>query len=76
MVFVRGEGRRQGTLFPWGYAAGEILRYLSDAQYRWFQLLPDGRMDPVDTERQEYDGNFVAVLEERIASLLGVVQNQ
>ena len=54
---------------PWGYPAREIVRYLSSADYLWFQPLPDGRLRKMDTERSEYDGNFVAIPEERVLSL-------
>jgi FkbM family methyltransferase len=54
---------------PWGYPAREIIRYLAAADYRWFRPLPDGGLERIDTELEEYDGNFVAVPEERLASL-------
>jgi FkbM family methyltransferase len=54
---------------PWGYAAREIIQYLAAAGYRWFRPLPDGRLEGIDANQAEYDGNFVAVPEERCASL-------
>lgn len=54
---------------PWGYAAREIIRYLASADYRWFRPLSDGGLERIDAEREEYAGNFVAVPEERLASL-------
>lgn len=53
---------------PWGYAAREIIRFLSAAGYVWFRPLPDGRIEEIDAAREEYDGNFVAIPDEQIAS--------
>lgn len=54
---------------PWGYCAREIIRYLAAVDYGWFRPLSDGRLERIDVEREEYDGNFVAVPKERLASL-------
>jgi FkbM family methyltransferase len=54
---------------PWGYAARAIIRYLAAADYHWFRPLADGGLEPIDVEREECDGNFVTVPEERLASL-------
>jgi FkbM family methyltransferase len=54
---------------PWGYPARDIIRYLAAAEYRWFRPLSDGGLERIDAEREKYDGNFVAVPEERLASL-------
>jgi FkbM family methyltransferase len=53
---------------PWGYPAREVVRYLSSANYFWFQPLPDGRIRKMNAERSEYDGNFVAIPQERLVS--------
>ena len=57
----------------WGYRASEVVRYLSNLNYRWFQLLPGGSLEKLDAGREEYDGNFVAVPEERLDSVLDMV---
>jgi len=54
---------------PWGYPAREIIRLLAESRYHWFQPLPDDKLQKIDTGREEYDGNFVAVPEERLDSL-------
>jgi FkbM family methyltransferase len=59
---------------PWGYAAREVVRYLSSVNYLWFQPLPDGRLGKMDAERTEYDGNFVAVPQERVVSLDSMIE--
>jgi len=53
---------------PWGYPAREIIRFLSAAGYVWFRPLPDGGIEEMDAAREEYDGNFVAIPDEQVAS--------
>jgi FkbM family methyltransferase len=50
---------------PWGYAAREIVRFLSALNYRWFALREDGTLEPVSAEQSSYDANLVAVPSER-----------
>lgn len=54
---------------PWGYHAKEILLYLSDLGYQWFEPKPNGQMEKIALDSQSYDGNFVAIPHERVASL-------
>jgi FkbM family methyltransferase len=54
---------------PWQYAAREIIQYLCAAGYDWFRPLQGGKLERIDTERKKYDGNFVAVPNERLESL-------
>ena len=49
---------------PWGYRAGEIIRYLSDKNYKWFSLSAEGALTPLDVGVESFDGNFVACPEE------------
>jgi FkbM family methyltransferase len=58
---------------PWGYRALEVVRYLSSVNYRWFRPLPDGSLEGIDTALEEYDGNFVAIPEERVAALSSMI---
>ena len=51
---------------PWGYAAKEIVEFLRGFGYRWFQPVPEGGLRPLSAEQAEFDGNFVAVPEERL----------
>lgn len=51
---------------PWGYAAKEILQLLCNKKYRWFRP-SSGTMHEIDTTLGEYDGNFLAVPEERLS---------
>ncbi len=52
---------------PWGYPAREIIRYLTSLDYRWFRPIQNGRIEEIDSEQLEYDGNFVAVPNEELA---------
>jgi hypothetical protein len=50
---------------PWGYAAREIVRFLADAGYAWFALADDGSLESISSELSSYDGNLVALPQER-----------
>jgi FkbM family methyltransferase len=50
---------------PWGYRAKEVVDYLIDKDYRWFNLLADGSLECLDLSQSEFDGNFVAFPRER-----------
>jgi FkbM family methyltransferase len=54
---------------PWGYPARDIIRYLANAHYHWFRPLSDGGLEALDVQQNEYDGNFIAIPEEQLASL-------
>jgi len=58
---------------PWGYRALEVVRYLSYANYHWFRPLADGSLEGLDAAQEAYDGNFVAIPEERVAALKGMI---
>ena len=51
---------------PWGYAAREIIEFLRSRGYRWFAPQPEGRLMPIAADQVEFDGNFVAVPDERM----------
>jgi hypothetical protein len=51
---------------PWGYAAREIIEFLRSRGYRWFTPQPEGSLKPVPADQVEFDGNFVAVPDERM----------
>jgi FkbM family methyltransferase len=53
----------------WGYPAREIVQFLSTNGYHWFRPLLGGTLEPIAADAQEYDGNFVAVPEEKVGSL-------
>jgi FkbM family methyltransferase len=55
---------------PWGYAAREIIRFLSRKEYRWFALDAEGNLFPASTEEEKYDGNLVALPAERVREFI------
>jgi FkbM family methyltransferase len=61
---------------PWGYAAKEIVRCLCNLDYRWAQAFSGGHLEEIDMEQEKYDGNFVAIPEERVASLQDVISRK
>jgi hypothetical protein len=50
---------------PWGYRAREIVSFLNQLGYRWFSLLADGTLQPVEPTLEVYDMNLVAIPKER-----------
>ena len=50
---------------PWGYAAREIVRFLAEAGYSWFAPTDDGSLESISSELPAYDGNLVALPNER-----------
>jgi len=54
---------------PWGYAAREIIKYLSDRGYKWFSISEDGSLESLDVLADAFDGNFVACPEEAVPTL-------
>jgi FkbM family methyltransferase len=52
----------------WGYAAREIVALLRGKDFRWYIPLADGAMRPLGPDQIEFDGNFVAVPEEKTIS--------
>lgn len=51
---------------PWGYAAKEVIEFLSCRGFHWFGILLDGGLENIDVKQEEFHGNFVAVPEERL----------
>jgi FkbM family methyltransferase len=50
----------------WGYPAREIIQFLLRAEYRWFALDAESRLQPVSTHLPSYDANLVALPQERV----------
>ena len=50
---------------PWGYPAREIVEFLRQRGFRWFVPSADGGLRPLPLDQTEFDGNFVAIPEER-----------
>lgn len=50
---------------PWGYPAKNILLFLLDRGYHWYEILDDGSLTPLDLAQDSFDGNFVGWPEDR-----------
>jgi FkbM family methyltransferase len=50
---------------PWGYAAKEIVDFLRQKGFSWYIPSADGEVRPLPPNQNEFDGNFVAVPEEK-----------
>jgi hypothetical protein len=51
---------------PWGYKAREIVQFLDNQGFRWYELLKDGSIQAIASNLQTYDANLVAIPEERM----------
>jgi len=51
---------------PWGYAAREIVDFLRQRSFSWYVPSADGAVRPLPPGQIEFDGNFVAVPEEKL----------
>lgn len=59
---------------PWGYRAVEIMHFLERFGYRWFIPSGDGSLVPVLTYEEHFDGNLIAVPEERLSQVQGLIK--
>jgi FkbM family methyltransferase len=53
----------------WGYSAREITLELRSRGYHLFQIAEDGRLGEMKPDLQQYDGNYIAFPEERLATI-------
>jgi FkbM family methyltransferase len=53
---------------PWGYAARDIVRFLTERGFEWYSLEESGTPRPVDSASPSFDANLVAVPAERMHS--------
>ena len=56
---------------PWGYPAKAIIDFLRQRGFQWFSLSDVQGLNPIASDQAEFDGNYVAIPEERIADVLG-----
>jgi hypothetical protein len=54
---------------PWGHKAKEVIEFLRCRKFHWFRLSADGEIDAVDGRQPEFNGNFIAVPEERLEQI-------
>jgi FkbM family methyltransferase len=58
----------------WGYAAREILAYLEQKGFRWFEPVAHGKLVAADRTLGSYDHNLVAVPEEKMERIRPFLQ--
>jgi len=46
---------------PWGYRAYEIVQFLKKTGYQWFELGDDGTPFSIESDRDSFDANLIAV---------------
>jgi FkbM family methyltransferase len=51
---------------PWGYAAKNIIEYVCNFGYSWFELDENGATHPLPMGSSKYDGNFIAIPNDRV----------
>ncbi len=56
---------------PWGYGAKMILEILSERGYKWHEISGDGTLTVLNSNAEKFDGNFVAVPEEKVPLHVG-----
>jgi FkbM family methyltransferase len=54
---------------PWGYSAREILEFLEQKGFHWFQPFGQGQLRPADRTLVSYNHNLVAVPSERMSTI-------
>jgi len=54
---------------PWGYPAREILEFLEQKGFHWFQPYGQGQLRPADRMLDSYNHNLVAVPSERMSAI-------
>jgi len=50
---------------PWGYPAVRIVEFVRERGFRWYVPLTGGALRPLPLDQIEFDGNFVAIPEEK-----------
>jgi FkbM family methyltransferase len=61
---------------PWGYPSKAIVRYLTRAGYRWFEIDADGSLRPTAHDLEHYDANLVALPCEREREFRALVERK
>jgi hypothetical protein len=54
---------------PWGYPACEIIDLLRSCGFQWFVLAAGGGLEALPLDQTRFDGNFLAVPQERLPQI-------
>jgi FkbM family methyltransferase len=60
----------------WGYKARELIDDLRGRGFKWFSITGGGYLKPLNTDAEEFDGNFVACPHERERDLQVLVRGE
>lgn len=56
---------------PWGYKANETAEFLEQYGFQWFRSAPNGGWVRLQERERQFDGNYIAVPEERMGQVMG-----
>jgi FkbM family methyltransferase len=59
----------------WGHTANDAASFLRNFGFRWFALLPDANLSRMPANTIHYEGNFVAIPEERLHQVQEMIQD-
>jgi FkbM family methyltransferase len=60
---------------PWGYPGRSVIEFLDQSGFKWFDLSADGTLAPLDLGSAEFNGNFVAVPQERSSDVYSLLKS-
>ena len=52
----------------WGDEPSEVIQYLRDHSFYWFEIAATGNLHPMPSDRTSFNGDYVAIPEERLPS--------
>lgn len=61
---------------PWGYQARDAAAFVENFGFRWFTPAPDGKLVRLPENSHYFDGNYVAVPEERLGQIGEQAKNE
>ncbi len=59
----------------WGHKAKDTAAFVESFGFRWFRPLPNGSLASLPDSPDQYEGNFVAVPEERVAQVEEIIRD-
>ena len=71
VLLVEVEDRRTRS---WDYPAAEIIDLLCAMGFRWYSIDQEGSLHPLNTRARQFEGNYVAIPDERVQDLAHFVK--
>ena len=59
----------EARVAPWGYQGRAIIDLVSSWRYRWFTIGNGGALADLPADRQQFNGNYVAIPVERVSDV-------